>query len=100
MTKSKSRDVFEIVVFFKFFRDLRSSDIAGILDDLGKRNPAVFVGIMDGSAGVSVVSEFTIEKVLCSDNAFIQRRRGENGFESRARFVAVGDRAVAPSLRR
>src|SRR5215510_4445846 len=98
MTESKSGDVFEIVVFFKFFRDLRSSDIAGILDDLGKRNPAVLVGIMDRSTGVGVVSVFTVEKVLCPDNAFIQSRRGENGFESRARFVAVGDRAVAPAL--
>jgi hypothetical protein len=61
MTESKSGDIFEILVLFKLLRDLRSPDIAGILDDLGEGNPAVFVGIMDRSAGVGVVSELSIE---------------------------------------
>src|SRR4030095_154887 len=54
------------------------------------------MGVMDDSPRVGVFSHLTIENIVLADRAFFQRRRGEDGFESRAGLEAVRHRAIAP----
>ena len=50
---------------------------------------------MNDFAGVRIFAHLAIEEIVFADDAFFQRRRGENRFESRTGLETVRHRAIA-----
>src|SRR5262249_58437548 len=78
--------------------DLRGTDVAGELDDLGEREPAVRVGVVDGPLPDVVRAGLAEEALRRRDHVILERARREDRLERRAGLVRVGDGVVADAV--